>query len=175
MRLPSTWECREVYLVDANVLINAKNTYYPFELVPGFWSWVEQQARDGQLFSIIQVRAELTRGDDQLARWVRILPTGFWLKGTPASAVALGELATWAQSGHYSSTAVQTFFQSADYHLAAQAKATSYTAVTNETPEPRRKSEIKLPDACVAISAQVVNPFTWMQREATRFEGFGHS
>lgn len=164
-----------MYLLDANVLINAKNTYYPFDLVPGFWSWVEQQARDGRLYSIIQVKAELSRQDDQLARWIRTLPPGFWLKDTPASAIALGELAPWAQSGHYSPTAVQTFFQSADYRLAAQAKATGYTVVTNETAEPRRTREIKLPDACVAIAAHVTNPFAWMHKEATRFEGFGHS
>lgn len=164
-----------MYLIDANVLINAKNTYYPFSLVPGFWSWVEQQAVEGRLYSIVQVRTELNKGDDQLKNWIRLLPPSFWLKDTPASAVALSELASWASSRNYSPTAIQTFFQSADYRLAAQAKATGYTVVTNETSEPKRTREIKLPDACDGISAQAVNPFVWMQREATRFEGFGRS
>lgn len=164
-----------MYLIDANVLINAKNTYYPFGLVPGFWSWVEQQAHEGRLYSIVQVKAELNKGDDQLAKWIRFLPSGFWLKDTSASAAALGDLAMWAGSGSFRPTAIQTFFESADYRLVAQAKATGYTVVTNEVSEPRRTKEIKLPDACVGISAQVVNPFVWMQNEATRFAGFGHS
>lgn len=175
IRSPSIWEWHELYLIDANVFINAKNTYYPFSLVPGFWSWVEQQAREGRLYSIVQLKAELNKGDDQLKNWIRLLPPGFWLKDTPASAAALGELTIWANSGRYTPTAIQTFYQSADYRLAAQAKATGYTVVTNEAAAPRRTREIKLPDACVGISAQAVNPFVWMQREATRFEGFGHS
>ncbi len=58
-----------MYLIDANVLINAKNTYYPFGLVPGFWSWVEQQAREGRLYSIVQVRQLRDRRADDPANW----------------------------------------------------------------------------------------------------------
>lgn len=29
------------YLVDANVLIKAKNRYYAFDIAPGFWKWLD--------------------------------------------------------------------------------------------------------------------------------------
>ena len=38
-----------LYLLDANTLINAKNSYYPIERVPEFWNWLVHQ---GQLSNI---------------------------------------------------------------------------------------------------------------------------
>jgi Domain of unknown function (DUF4411) len=29
-----------LYLLDANVLITARNRYYPIDTVPEFWSWL---------------------------------------------------------------------------------------------------------------------------------------
>lgn len=31
-----------MYLIDSNVLIEAKNRYYAFDIAPGFWTWLEQ-------------------------------------------------------------------------------------------------------------------------------------
>jgi Domain of unknown function (DUF4411) len=39
-----------MYLLDSDVLISAKNLHYAFDLVPGFWSWLEQAHRDGRVF-----------------------------------------------------------------------------------------------------------------------------
>lgn len=36
-----------MHLVDANVLIEAKNRYYAFDIAPGFWAWLEQGHRTG--------------------------------------------------------------------------------------------------------------------------------
>jgi hypothetical protein len=33
-----------LYLLDANVLITANNTYYPIDTVPEYWEWVGHQA-----------------------------------------------------------------------------------------------------------------------------------
>ena len=29
-----------MFLIDANVLIEAKNRYYAFDIAPGFWYWL---------------------------------------------------------------------------------------------------------------------------------------
>ncbi len=31
-----------MYLLDANVFIDAKNRYYGFDIVPAFWDWLQQ-------------------------------------------------------------------------------------------------------------------------------------
>lgn len=158
-------------MLDANVLINAKNTYYPFDLVPGFWNWLKQEAEENRVYSIVRVRDELRKGNDQLARWARELPESFWLRdNTPATASALADLSGWANTpGRYSAIAVQTFYGSADYLLAAQAKANGFTVVTHETRAPKKTNRIRLPDACDALGVSVMTPFDWLRREASRF------
>ena len=39
------------YLVDANVLIEAKNRYYAFDITPGFWKWLNQAHTQGTVSS----------------------------------------------------------------------------------------------------------------------------
>lgn len=60
-----------VRLLDANVFIEAKNRYYGFDLVPAFWSWIEQQATSGEIASTDMVYDELEDGGDDLAQWVK--------------------------------------------------------------------------------------------------------
>ena len=50
------------YLIDADVLITAKNSYYAFGICPGFWSSLLHGHSRGHLHSIDRVRQELLRG-----------------------------------------------------------------------------------------------------------------
>ena len=38
-----------LYLLDANILINAKNQYYPIDRVPEFWDWLIHQGEQGNI------------------------------------------------------------------------------------------------------------------------------
>lgn len=60
-----------MYLVDANVLIEAKNRYYAFDIAPGFWAWLEGAHAAGEVGSIETVHKELVSGNDELADWAR--------------------------------------------------------------------------------------------------------
>ena len=42
------------YLVDTNVLIEAKNRYYAFDIAPGFWKWLNQEHAQGTVFSQVK-------------------------------------------------------------------------------------------------------------------------
>lgn len=44
-----------MYLLDTNVLIEAKNRYYAFDLAPGFWAWIGEAHRQGVTCSIKHV------------------------------------------------------------------------------------------------------------------------
>lgn len=57
------------YLLDANVLIQAKNTHYGFDFCPGFWDWIDAANRNQRVFGIEKVRDELLGGADELAQW----------------------------------------------------------------------------------------------------------
>lgn len=56
-----------MYLLDANVLIEAKNRYYAFDIAPGFWDWLHQAHLQSLACSIEAVRDELLTGKDDLA------------------------------------------------------------------------------------------------------------
>ncbi len=63
-----------MFLIDANILIEAKNRYYAFDLAPGFWDWLEGAYRQDLVCSIEAVRDELLQGNDELAEWTRANP-----------------------------------------------------------------------------------------------------
>jgi hypothetical protein len=62
-----------LYLLDANILITASNSYYPIDQVPEFWSWLQHQAASGQVKIPPEVMEEVRvgrRDDDPLLDWI---------------------------------------------------------------------------------------------------------
>lgn len=60
-----------LYLLDANVLIEANRDYYAIARIPEFWEWLEHQGRKGLVKIPIEVYEELKAGSDELAKWVK--------------------------------------------------------------------------------------------------------
>lgn len=54
-----------MYLLDANIFIQAKNRHYAFDVVPGFWRWLERAHGIGIAGSVERVREELLAGKDE--------------------------------------------------------------------------------------------------------------
>jgi hypothetical protein len=63
-----------LYLLDANILITAANTYYGISRVPEFWSWVQHQGTSGHIKIPVEMYEEVLEGrkeDDELLDWVK--------------------------------------------------------------------------------------------------------
>jgi hypothetical protein len=63
-----------LYLLDANILITAANTYYGIARVPEFWSWLIHQATAGQIKIPVEMYEEVLEGrkeNDELLDWVK--------------------------------------------------------------------------------------------------------
>lgn len=151
-----------MYLLDANVFIEATRLYYAPDLAPAFWQWLGHGKWQGTVASIAAVKSELTKGgDDGLARWVKQRPASFWVPPTDAVTGTLAQLARWANAddSQYRQEAVDEFLGNADYQLVAHAKAYEATVVTREQPAPEAKKSIKIPDACAAMGVPYVTPF----------------
>lgn len=64
-----------MYLLDANILINAKREFFQFERVPEFWEWLIYQGEIGNIKIPVEVYEEFKdtnskNGDpDELAEW----------------------------------------------------------------------------------------------------------
>ena len=158
-----------MYLIDSDVLIDAKNRHYGFDIVPAFWEWIEQAHRAGRVFTVQRVADEVLAGGDELADWMRRQPASFrltrWL-GRPARTEHLSQ---WATGVGYTQAAVATFLQAADYFLVAQALTLGFTVVTQETSDPAAKRRIKIPDACKALGVPWLTPFNMLRNEGARF------
>ena len=59
------------YLIDANVIIQAKNEYYDFGSCLGFLRWLEEQNSMGNVASIEDVQEEVSDYGDEPAEWAK--------------------------------------------------------------------------------------------------------
>lgn len=62
-----------LYLLDANVLITAHNSYYPLDAVPEFWEWLIHKCSAGEIKMPIETFEEVRDGGhgDPLFAWVQ--------------------------------------------------------------------------------------------------------
>lgn len=157
------------YLLDADVFISAKNLHYGFDFCPAFWDWLAREHEAGKVFSIEKVADELRAGQDDLARWVAKLPTGFFLRPDPATLSALKTVGDWVNGQpNYSRAAKNEFLAKADYYLVAQALAGGHVVVTRERAE-NSKHTVKIPNVCLGVGVKFMTPFEMLRRERARF------
>lgn len=158
-----------MYLLDANVFIDAKNRYFAFDIVPAFWDWLVAQHQDGNVFTVQAVYDEIVGGGDDLAAWMKAQPASFRIAAGSADSAGLATVSAWVNGAGFRSAAVSEFLAAADYFIVAQALTLGYTVVTHETPDPASKKRVKIPDACSAAGVAWVSPFTWLRDSGARF------
>lgn len=156
------------YLIDSDVLITAKNSYYAFDLCPGFWNSLLAQHHTGQVHSLDRNRQELLQGrdDDELVRWVHdSVPDNFFLSCNNAEVVSTyTEVMLWVQrSPQFHDAAKAKFATGADGWLVAYARVNGLTVVTLEESRPESRNQIKLPDVCIQFGVPYQNVFTMLR------------
>ncbi|BDA63555.1 DUF4411 family protein [Actinomyces capricornis] len=150
------------YLLDANVFIQAKNSYYAFDLAPGFWDWLECVEASGKACSIDAVHRELVAGEDELSDWARS-HKGFFVSPDQRTIARFPPLIQWAHQQHFTPAALNAFTASnADFLLVAHAAAYGLTVVTHEVAGSGSRKRVKIPDACDAMNVSWCSTFTMM-------------
>lgn len=163
------------FILDSDVFIAAKNTYYAFSICPGFWNSLIHHHEKDRVFSIEPIRRELLSGQEEedLVQWVKNdLPDGFFLPtDAPEVVKAFGEVMLWVQRNkQYSDPAKAKFATEADGWLVAYARAKKAIVVTNEQPQPDSKRRILLPDVCKQFNVEYHNTFTLLKELRIRFD-----
>jgi hypothetical protein len=157
-----------VYLLDANVFIQAKNLHYGLDFCPAFWDWLIANNTIGKVFSIEKVSDEIAAGGDDLSGWAVKQGDGFFLKPDTALLSVFGAVSSWANGQNYEPAAVNTFLQVADYYLVAHALAHGQAIVTHEIASISTK-RIKVPNACIGLKVKCMTPYEMLRRERARF------
>ena len=156
------------FLVDSDVLITAKNSYYAFDFCPGFWEAVLNGYTDHRVGSIDRIRNELLNGTpgDPLVKWVEeTVPGDFFYSSTEPEVVRVFEsIMLWVQQHpQYSDPAKAKFASGADGWLVAYAKVHEEMLVTLEQPAPESKNSIKIPDVCNQFGVQTRTPYSMLR------------
>lgn len=161
-----------MYLLDANVFIEAKRRYYGFDFCPAFWNWIEMAYENGLVRSIKSVRSELIGKDkknpDELSLWSQNIDGGFFVDPDQQTLASLGSIVNWSLQRGYQDAAVADFAKSADAFLVAHAHAHNSVVVTQERPSDSLK-KVKIPDACEAFGVEWMNTFSLLRREQAVF------
>ena len=157
-----------VYLLDANVFIQAKNLHYGFDFCPAFWDWLIVSNERQVVFSIEKVGDELEAGNDSLAQWAKDRGETFFLPPDQQIVSAFGQVSTWITGQGYEPAAINTFLQVADYYLIAHALTHGLTVVTHEVPANTRK-KVKIPNVCIGLGIKHMTPYEMLRRERARF------
>lgn len=157
------------YLIDSDVLITAKNSYYAFDLCPGFWESLQTKHLEGSVFSLDRIRSELLQGrdDDSLVEWTNnVIPKSFFLSSaTSEVANAFSEIMLWVQqNSQFQDTAKAKFATGADGWLVAFAKVNGWTVVTMEESRPESRNQVKLPDVCIRFGVPYQNVFSTLRQ-----------
>lgn len=155
-----------LYLLDANVLITAHNTYYPIDTVPEFWEWIAHQGAAGILKMPLEIYEEIKDGGtdqekDLLYAWV----VGPNIKAALllAEEVDPALVAECTSSGYAPDLTDDELLQiGRDPFLIAYAMASpsNRCVVTTEVSAPRKQRQNRrVPDVCSTMGVTCCNTF----------------
>ena len=146
-----------VYVLDANVFIEAARHYYAFDLVPAFWKCLVDHAEAGHIRSVDRVKEELERVKDRLKSWAQDEFDGAFASTDEEDVIGVyTDIIDWAQHNEqFSDAAKAGFAGAADPWLVAYARARTCVVVTHEQPAPDAKRRIPLPDVCLQFDHTV--------------------
>lgn len=160
------------YLLDANVLMEAKRRYYRFGLCPGFWECIPWHYKQGTLGSIDRIKNEIDHGKDDLTQWAKSsAPKGFFAATTASEVAAwFSQMVVWTQAEkQYLPEAKAEFAAGNDAWLIAYAKQHGLTVVTHETFDANIKNRVKIPNVCIEFGVPYIDTFDMLEALNTQF------
>lgn len=153
-----------LYLLDANVMITASNSYYPIDQVPEFWSWLKHQGQSDNVKIPLEIMEEIQEGrknGDDLVQWIEepdnenaLLLNEEVDAGLVQNVVSNG-YATDLTDGEVEKLGRDPFLIA--YGLA---DASLRCVVTTEVSRPAAKRQNrKIPDVCRTVGVACCGPF----------------
>ena len=152
------------YCLDTGVFIEGWNRYYSIDLCPQYWQVLDDLAKQGIIFSPVEVKREIFKTDDGLAEWIKHRDYIF------------KEITTEVQENLRNIMAnherlIDSIKQRsiADPWVIAHAMAEKATVVTKETPAGPLSKRIKIPDVCNALGVSWMNDFQFLREVGITF------
>lgn len=160
----------DLYLIDANVMIEAAKTYYAFDRVPGFWSWLDDRIVAGDVRTASLVMEEIDY-PEPLVDWLKAKdPSQTFVDVSQLSIQQkFGEIATWTVTSPFGPEHIAKFMAGADPWLVAAAAVHEACVVTQETHVGPGSKKVKVPNVCEAFGVRCINTFEMLGELRARF------
>ena len=154
-----------LYLLDANVLIDANRDYYPLDRVPEFWGWLENVGKNHYVKIPLEMYEEIIEVKDELTTWAKQEPVKTSILLQEEVDVSLISYVT--DQGYASDlTDDEVVKIGRDPFLIAYALKdnTNRCIVTTEVSKPRRlRANRHLPDVCAHLGVSYCNTFEFVR------------
>jgi len=162
---------RLVYVLDANVFIEAARRYYAFDLRTRFWDILSQHADNEVVESVDRVKKELDKEKDELTEWANSSFSRAFRSTDKEDVIAsYGKVMTWVQGQpQFSSAAKADFAEGADGWLVAYAMTKGRIVVTHEVPAPEARRKVPIPNVCQQFGVRYMDTFAMLRQLGVRF------
>ena len=147
-----------LYLIDANVLIDADRDYYTIHRVPQFWEWLLDQAKADRIKVPLEIYEEVIRGTGALPDWLRENKAVMVLNGSVDLTLVQNVLARYASN----LTDEEVDKIGRDPFLIAYALADPQRrcVVTTESSKPTtQRANRRIPDVCADLDIESYHTF----------------
>lgn len=150
-----------LYLLDANVLIDANRDYYPLDRVPEFWNWLQHKAAAGELKVPLEIYEEITAGSGDLVDWLkqRVIKRDLLLKEEPDPDL-IDRVVSTGYASDLTDLEVNKVGRDPFLIAYALAKRNERWVITNEASKPaKQRANRHIPDVCSAVQVNCDNTF----------------
>ena len=150
-----------LYLLDANVLIDANRDYYPLKRVPEFWDWLHHAGAAGDLKVPREIYDELTAGIGSLVDWLkqREIKRDLVFNENPDPNM-VDRVVITGYAPNLTDLEVSKVGRDPFLIAYALAKRDERWVITNEASKPtRQRANRHIPDVCKALHVSCDNTF----------------
>ena len=161
-----------LYLFDTNILLEANNRYYGLDFVPGFWEFIEREAKKTTLKSNDMVLAELIDISDDVGQWAQDRKDEIFDISSQEKEIQryFSKIANYVNIHPVFSDAEKArFLRGADGWLIAACKYLDATLVTHEVLVPSNSTKVKIPNIAQQFGVDTINTFEMIRSLGGKF------
>ena len=148
-----------LYLLDANVPIDANRDYYPIDRVPEFWEWLVGLGNSGQVKIPQEIYAEVAAGADAVAGWLKEQVNAMRLE-EQVSEELVTQVIEQGYAADLNDDELDNIGQDPFLIAFALASPVNRVVVSNENSRPaRQRGNRHVPDVCQGFNIRCVNTF----------------
>lgn len=159
-----------LYLLDANVLITAHQSYYPVDAVPEFWGWLSHQALAGNVKMPVETYEEVRDGStdeerDQLFAWISDEANKIAvLLDEDVNPALVARVLNEGYAPDLSDDEVEQIGRDAFLIAYGLASPAERCVTTTEVSSPRKQRQNrKIPDVCASLGVTCCNTFAMLR------------